>query len=158
MAHLLLVAAIFSTVCARALPESNSVANQDESLVFVFELVRHGARAPIVDLDIDKFPVGEGQLTPEGMRQRYLLGRYNRQRYTQTFPLLSREYNPAELYVQSTSVNRTMQSGYSELMGLYPPGAGEQLSQAQVAAVTAGAAVPPFRVRNADSINSKLGE
>lgn len=77
----------------------SQVKNPDEQLIFVFELVRHGARAPIVDLELDKFPVGEGQLTPEGMRQRYLLGRYNRQRYTETFPLLSNDYNPEEFYI-----------------------------------------------------------
>ena len=42
--------------------------NEDEQLVFAFELVRHGARAPIEDRDIDMFTVGEGMLTPEGMR------------------------------------------------------------------------------------------
>ena len=100
----------------------------DEKLVFAFELVRHGARAPIEDRDIDKFTVGEGMLTPEGMRQRYLLGRYSRKRYTETYKLISDEYDPSQVYIQSTNVNRTMQSGYSELMGLYPPGAGDQLT------------------------------
>ena len=59
------------------------VQNPDEKIAFVFELVRHGARGPFDDHKIDEFPVGEGQLTPEGMRQRYLLGRYNRKRYTE---------------------------------------------------------------------------
>ena len=73
--------------------------NPDERLVFAFEVVRHGARAPIEDRDINKFGVGEGQLTPEGMRQRYLLGRYNRERYTEKFDLLSAEYDPREIYI-----------------------------------------------------------
>jgi lysosomal acid phosphatase len=49
----------------------------DEKMLFVFEVVRHGARAPIIDIPwtLDEFKVGEGQLTAEGMRQRYLLGR-----------------------------------------------------------------------------------
>jgi len=50
------------------------VVNEDEKLLFAFEVVRHGARAPFDDKKIDLFPVGEGLLTPEGMRQRYLLG------------------------------------------------------------------------------------
>jgi hypothetical protein len=41
---------------------------------FVFELVRHGARAPIQDMDLAEFPVAEGMLTASGMRQRYLIG------------------------------------------------------------------------------------
>jgi len=73
--------------------------NPNERLLFAFELVRHGARAPIEDRDLDKFSVGEGQLTPEGMRQRYLLGRYSRERYTERFDLLSSEYDPNELYI-----------------------------------------------------------
>ena len=76
--------------------------------MFAFEVVRHGARAPIEDRDIDKFSVAEGMLTPEGMRQRYLLGRYSKERYTKTYDLLSEEYDPREIYVQSTNVNRTM--------------------------------------------------
>ena len=75
--------------------------NPAEHLSFVFEVVRHGARAPIINMDIDLFPetVAEGILTAEGMRQRYLLGRYHRERYTETFPLLSPEYDPHELYI-----------------------------------------------------------
>ena len=49
-----------------------------------------------------------------------------------------------------------MQSLYSELMGLYPPGQGPQLTEAQVKAVTVGPAVPPFKVRDARSINEML--
>ena len=41
---------------------------------FVFELVRHGARAPIQNVDLDEFKVAEGELTAIGMRQRYLVG------------------------------------------------------------------------------------
>ena len=45
-------------------------------LVFVNELVRHGARAPInADLPQDKlFNVAPGELTPTGMREKYLVG------------------------------------------------------------------------------------
>jgi hypothetical protein len=51
-----------------------------EELLFVFEIVRHGARAPLKE---DKlFPIKPlGTLTPQGMRQRYLLGRYNLYKY-----------------------------------------------------------------------------
>ena len=34
--------------------------NSDEVMSFVFELVRHGARAPIEARNLDKFPVSEG--------------------------------------------------------------------------------------------------
>ena len=104
--------------------------NPDKELSFVFELVRHGSRAPCNPIALDKFKVGEGILTPEGMRERYLLGRRNRQRYVDEYGLISEDYNPSEFYIQSTNVNRTVQSGYSELMGLYPVGSGDRLAPA----------------------------
>ena len=90
-------------------------------MAFSFELVRHGARAPIEDRNLDQFPVSEGMLTPEGMRQRYLLGRRNRERYVTEWALINATMVPDEVLMISTDVNRTIQSGYSEFMGLYPP-------------------------------------
>ena len=57
-----------SLTLAYDLKQANAISD-DEKLVFAFELVRHGARAPIEDRDIDKFTVAEGMLTPEGMRK-----------------------------------------------------------------------------------------
>lgn len=88
---------------------------------FAFELVRHGARAPLKSDYCDGFTVAVGQLTPQGMRQRYLLGRHARAKYTEEYDLLSPDFVEGEVYVQSTDVNRTITSGYSELMGIYPP-------------------------------------
>ena len=92
------------------------------------------------------------------MRQRYLLGRHNRQRYVEELDLLSATYNPSEIYMQSTNVNRTMQSGYSELMGLYPPSHESPfvLTPEQSEALKTISA-PPFKVKDADAINEKLG-
>lgn len=73
--------------------------------------------------------------------------------------MLSAEYNPDEFYMQSTNVNRTMQSGYSELMGLYPPGSGDTLTHAMQDSVNLGGpALPPFKVRDLAEINDQLGE
>ena len=90
------------------------------------------------------------------MRQRYLLGAHNRKRYVEDFALLSSEYDPREVYMQSTNVNRTMQSGYSELMGLYPPGKGDRLTPAMTD-VLASTSAPPFNVRDAAQISAQLG-
>ena len=38
------------------------------------------------------FPVAMGMLTPQGMRQRYLLGRYARERYTEQYDLFSGDF------------------------------------------------------------------
>lgn len=51
--------------------------------------------------------------------------------------------------MQSTDVNRTIQSGYSELMGLYPPGLSdaEPLTPGMVQNINEDWAVP-FKVRD----------
>ena len=61
--------------------------------------------------------------------------------------------------MQSTNVNRTLQSGYSEMMGLYPPGEGAalKLSSKQVAALASGKGMPPMSIRNTAKINTDLG-
>ena len=46
--------------------------------------------------DAELFSVALGMLTPSGMRQRYLKGRYNRARFAE---LLSDEYIPGEIYI-----------------------------------------------------------
>lgn len=98
-------------------------AESNQQMSFVFELVRHGARAPIMDMDLSEFPVAEGMLTASGMRQRYLLGQNSRRKYMEeNQDFLSPNYDPTEVFFQSTDVNRTIASMYSELMGLYPPG------------------------------------
>ena len=51
-----------------------------DKLHYVFELTRHGARAPTSGSS--GYTVEEGMLTPQGMRQRYLLGAYNMRRYS----------------------------------------------------------------------------
>ena len=63
----------------------------DDKLHFVFELTRHGARAPFDDDSVEGFTVGTEQLTPQGMRQRYLLGAYNARRYAHEYDLIDLE-------------------------------------------------------------------
>ena len=128
--------------------------DRDEKMGFAFELVRHGARAPIEDRGLDNFSVSKEQLTPEGMRHRHLLGRYNRERYSSEFKLISERYIPDEVLMMSTDVNRTIQSGYSELMGLYPPGqsGAERMTSGMVESIK-DPRLTPFKVRDADKIN-----
>jgi len=45
--------------------------------------VRHGARAPVAEHT--GFSEIAGELTPQGMRQRFLLGTHNRQRYFEKY-------------------------------------------------------------------------
>ena len=60
-------------------------------------------------------------LTAEGMRERYMLGQKRRERYVSIEGFLDAEYNPSQLYMQSTGVLRTIQSSYADLIGMYPP-------------------------------------
>ena len=67
----------------------------------------------------DGFKTQQAQLTATGMRQRYLLGRYMRKRYVEDHKLISDHYVPGEVFIQSTSFYRTMQSAYSEQTGIF---------------------------------------
>lgn len=51
-----------------------------------------------------------------------------------------------------------MQSGYSELMGLYPPNqsGAPSLTQEEYASLRSGKAMPPFNVQNEQAINDQL--
>lgn len=89
-----------------------------------------------------KFPLGSNELTSQGMRQRYLKGRYNRQRLIFEEGLLSEEFTPGEIYIQSDSKARTQQSAYSEMLGYYPVEAVD--AEGDIPQV----ALPPFRVRD----------
>ena len=111
-----------------------------DKLVFVYTHFRHGARAPlkINDSFIDK--LGEawknpGELTGVGQRMHYLLGRRNRIRYIndgKTF--LSTHFDPHEILIYSSNINRTMVSVSSQLQGFYPQDnqIGEKLTDAQI--------------------------
>lgn len=61
----------------------------------------------------------------------------------------------------STIVNRTMQSGYSEYMGMFPPrkDSGIRLTDAQTDALrTGGISAPPFGVRSSNNLQEELGD
>ena len=78
-------------------------------LDYVFEIVRHGARTPIGTFNSDYFSIkGEGLLTSSGMRERYLMGKYNRERYIENYALLDPVYNPNQFIMESTDVFRTI--------------------------------------------------
>ena len=53
------------------------ILSQDQLPIYVFQIGRHGARSPLDPSFQTGFNVGAGQLTAQGMRQKYLLGKFN---------------------------------------------------------------------------------
>ena len=106
----------------------------EEKLLFVWEHFRHGARASYrsfknwTDVLKEKWD-GEGELTPMGMRMLYLLGVSTKKKY-QNF--LSENFDPNEILIKSTDVNRTIISAYSFLQGLYDNKTSQNLTQKQI--------------------------
>ena len=99
---------------------------KSEKLIFVALHSRHGSRAPLncdentIDYLGEKW-TNPGELTSIGQRMEYILGLRNRQRYiTGKYQFLSDKFDPHEILVYSTDVNRTMLSITSQLQGLYP--------------------------------------
>jgi hypothetical protein len=99
---------ILLSVLVTAFQQFASAASSDSKIGFVFELVRHGARAANSDDEPGIFQVPTGMLTSQGMRQRNLLGAYSKQKYIDRYGLLDATYNPNQFYIQSTGIERTL--------------------------------------------------
>jgi acid phosphatase len=104
-------------------------AKEHEKLIFAIDLVRHGDRTALSTIPNapHHWPLGLGQLTPEGMHERYQLGLSLRKKYIEQTHLLPAQYNPETMYVRSTDYDRTLQSAQSILLGLYPINTGPSL-------------------------------
>ena len=113
---------------------SLKVIKSEEKIIFAWQIHRHGARAPYkgvvnnTDVYHENWTEIE-ELTEVGKRMLYLLGVKTRKRYVDKYNLLSKEYNPQEIYIRSTDVNRTIESIESLLQGLYPIGTGPDHSR-----------------------------
>ena len=93
--------------------------------IFMFELFRHGARSPMSLDSESKDSYGfqwssPEQLTLVGRRMHYILGYRNNERYIQKMNFLSKNYNPHEILLISSNINRTIESAFCQLQGLYP--------------------------------------
>ena len=105
-----------------------------EKILFSFQIFRHGARMPYsgvkngVDVYKENWLI-KGELTNVGKRQLYLLGVKTRKKYMEENDFLSKEYNPKEILIKSTDHNRTIESVYSYIQGLYPAGTGPTINE-----------------------------
>uniref|UniRef100_A0A183CGE7 Lysosomal acid phosphatase n=1 Tax=Globodera pallida TaxID=36090 RepID=A0A183CGE7_GLOPA len=98
-----------------------------DTLKFVHALWRHGDRTPskMIPSDqtntLDKWKAkfgGLGQLTDDGARQHFNLGRLLRHRYDQ---FLSCIFTPEQFVYRSSDYNRTKMSAIANLQGLFSP-------------------------------------
>jgi len=81
----------------------------------VIELFRHGARSPNGNYEV--WPdLREGQLTSEGMREHYQLGKTLSEKYSY---LIETGYNLNDFYAISNDVQRCIESGLVHLTGVF---------------------------------------
>lgn len=113
-----------------------------KNLVFVFEVARHGARAPLLPEYAKGFSVGAEMLTPSGMRQQYLLGKFYRKKYIEDMGFLSDHYVQDEIFVASTYVARTIESARARMFGLYP----QKATNNKLSEEEAKSTFPPIKI------------
>ena len=101
---------------------SKELNDPNEKLLFAWEHFRHGARQPYSSFDdinwkdiLNENWNGYGELTSLGMRMHYLLGISTKEKYKDFI----NEYNPNEILIRSTDVNRTILSAFATLQGFY---------------------------------------
>jgi hypothetical protein len=121
-------------------------------------MTRHGARSPYLmiekpDITTDEWTDGLGQLTEIGERQHFLVGRKHRIKYINDLKLLSDKFDPREIFIISTDVNRTIMSAYSEINAWYPMGSVRPLEGDDRLK-----AIPPYDIVNKFEIISELHE
>ncbi|XP_018579473.1 venom acid phosphatase Acph-1-like [Anoplophora glabripennis] len=117
---------LFCAVLLRLFAFCSNSGTNEETLVLVHVLFRHGERTvdpstlyPTDPYKDEKYyPYGVGQLTNAGKITEYKIGKALRKRYDN---FLGRVYEPDLLDAQSTDVNRTKMSLELVLAGLFPP-------------------------------------
>ena len=120
------VAAAISLSSTFAYPLFEDTESQPEekgTFQLVVEVCRHGERAPMQLDKIAKDPADDfkipGRLTMTGAQHHYALGQNLRKYYIDEHKLLSDAYNSDEVYTQTTSIQRTIDSANSQLDGLF---------------------------------------
>ncbi|XP_046643622.1 lysosomal acid phosphatase-like [Daphnia pulicaria] len=116
--------ALSFALCLCVSGETEYLGKASNTLRLVHMLYRNGDRTPVRPYPLDPYlnlthwPVSWGQLTKEGKERHFKLGQLNRERYGD---FLSKTYNPDEIYVRSSDVDRTLMSAECHLAGLFQP-------------------------------------
>ncbi|KHN79273.1 Prostatic acid phosphatase [Toxocara canis] len=95
-----------------------------DQLLLVQAIWRHGDRnlkyiCPNDPNSLDSWYQGLGQITANGEKQHFDLGRMIYDEYATKAQFLGPAYDADEIYMRSTDVNLTLLSAYSNLMGMY---------------------------------------
>ena len=105
-------------------------------LLFVNEQFRHGARSSVMDIHAPNFTdylnikwEKTGELTKNGIRMMFILGVKDRIKYKN---FISNEYNSNEIKFYSSDLNRTIQSAYAHIQGLFFNASTEKLHKNQI--------------------------
>ena len=105
------------------------LSENSDTIRFAFILSRTGSHSPSKLKQIDssnfiykdifgyEWPLGENELTNVGKRQQFYVGCHNNLKYKNI--LFSEIYHPKELLAVSSECNKTIQSSYANLHGLY---------------------------------------
>ena len=94
-----------------------------DKLIYAYSCSASGASFPVREI----FDWSKGKtkhLSPAGVRQHYILGRELRRRYVDLYKLFDEQYNPPQIYVQSSTVDRAVESAYAQFSGLFVMGTG----------------------------------
>ncbi len=102
--------------------------NPNFKVLGVVEIARHGARAPLVKFKKTKeiyFGTKRTQLTINGFRQHFLLGRWMRRRYIlgdvyKLFEKNIERLDTSQLEIISSPLQRTIFSAASHILGMFP--------------------------------------
>lgn len=129
-----------------------------ETLIFAFDVIRHGDRTPLRTIPNSPYvwPEGLGQLTAEGMQQEFQRGVAFRKKYIDDYHLLSSHYKNQEIIVFSTNADRTLMSAQSVLLGLYPLGTGPTLSGSNKPALPYHFQPVPIHIKAKDASNFRV--
>ena len=142
---LLVVAVLLSTFTSFA---SSNMSTDNGKLIFASTVIRHGDRAPYVSVKTDqlKWEWGLGNLTPVGMSQEVITGKYLGDEYIEKYKLLPNLYKTSQVKITADTSDRVIQSVLCVFMGMYPASSGPKLAKDQYA-IPNGLQVPAIHTK-----------